>query len=103
MPLSKKLPVGNEYTDDLSRIQPQADEEAQKPNFAGTKPSPFPVNSGELAVSLVAAAQMLGVCKRTLERERDRGRLKCLRIGRHWKVRVAELHAYLRRCEAEEG
>lgn len=101
--MNKKVSAGNGNTNDLSRPQPKADEEAQKPDLAGIKPSPFPVKNGELAVSLVAAAQMLGVCKRTLERERDRGRLKCLRIGRHWKVRVAELHAYLRRCEAEEG
>lgn len=101
--MSKKVSAGIGNTNELSRPQPQADEEAQKSDPAGIKPLPFPVKNGELAVSLVAAARLLGVCKRTLERERDRGRLKCLRIGRHWKVRVAELHAYLRRCEAEEG
>ncbi len=52
-----------------------------------------------LVVSLERAAKMLGICKRTLERERDRGELRCLRIGRHWKVRMGEIHAYLRRLE----
>ena len=59
------------------------------------------VESNQLAVGLAEAARRLGICKRTLERERDRGRLKCLRIGRHWKVRVGELHAYLKRCEVD--
>lgn len=56
-----------------------------------------------LVVNLERAARMLGICKRTLERERDRGELRCLRIGRHWKVRVGELHAYLRRRESESA
>jgi excisionase family DNA binding protein len=59
------------------------------------------VNSPALVVSMARAATLLGTCKRTIERERDRGRLRCLRIGRVWKVRVGELHAYLRRMEAE--
>ncbi|MGD0090886.1 MAG: helix-turn-helix domain-containing protein [Planctomycetota bacterium] len=54
-----------------------------------------------LVVSLAKAAKMLGTCKRTLERERDRGQLRCLRIGRHWKVRVGALHDYIRRKELE--
>jgi excisionase family DNA binding protein len=52
-----------------------------------------------LAVGLEDAAKMLGICKTTVERLRDSGKLRCLRIGRHWKVRVAELHAFLRRQE----
>lgn len=62
-----------------------------------------PITSPALVVSLVTAAEMLDVCKRTLERERDRGNLRCLRIGGRWKVRVGELHAYLRRREIECG
>lgn len=84
-------------------MEKQTSSQEPQPTPENVRPALPPAGNGELAVSLVAAAQMLGVCKRTLERERDRGRLKCLRIGRHWKVRVAELHAYLRRCEAEEG
>jgi len=57
--------------------------------------------SQPLIVSLIEAAKMLGSCKRTIERERDRGRLKCLRLGRHWKVRITEIHAYLRRLETD--
>lgn len=59
------------------------------------------VQPTSLVVGLGKAAQLLGVCKRTLERERDRGELRCLLIGRHWKVRTGELHAYLRRREAD--
>jgi len=61
------------------------------------------VTPSTLVVSLDEAAKMLGICKRTIERERDRDRLRCLKIGRHWKVRVGELHAYLRRCEEKSN
>ncbi len=59
------------------------------------------VEPNKLAVSLEVAAQMIGTCKRTVERLRDRGELRCLRIGRHWKVRVVELQNYLRRSEID--
>jgi excisionase family DNA binding protein len=59
------------------------------------------VSASLLAVSLEQAAEMLSTSKRTIERERDRGKLKCLRLGRLWKVRVGELHAYLRKKEIE--
>lgn len=67
-----------------------------------TPVTPVEEPKGKLVVSIDEAAEMLGICKRTVERERDRGTLRCLRIGRHWKVRVAEVHAYLRRLEAEQ-
>jgi excisionase family DNA binding protein len=56
-----------------------------------------------LAVDLDTAAQLLGCCKRTVERLRDEGKLRCLRIGRHWKCRVAEIHAFLKRQEAADS
>jgi excisionase family DNA binding protein len=52
-----------------------------------------------LAVDLPEAAGMLSVCVKTLRREIYRGNLKALRIGRVWRIRVPELHAYLKRCE----
>ena len=52
-----------------------------------------------LAVDLPEAAGMLSVCVKTLRREICRGKLKALRIGRVWRIRVPELHAYLKRCE----
>ena len=60
-------------------------------------PSPPP----SIAVDLKTAARMLGVCKKTLERLRDSGELRCLRIGNRWRVRVDELHAFLRRQEVK--
>lgn len=52
-----------------------------------------------LAVDLPEAAGRLSVCVKTLRREICRGNLKALRIGRVWRIRVAELDAYLKRCE----
>jgi excisionase family DNA binding protein len=63
------------------------------PNIAA-----LPVNV--LAVDLDTAAQMLGVCTATIRREIDRGRLRAVKIGRVYRVRVAELHAYLKRQES---
>lgn len=58
-----------------------------------------PENSSALAVSLQEAADMLGVHTNTVRREIWRGNLAAVRIGRILRVRVAELHAYLRRNE----
>ena len=52
-----------------------------------------------LAVDLATAAGMLGICTATVRREIDRGKLRAVRIGRVYRVRVAELHAYLKRLE----
>lgn len=56
-----------------------------------------------LAVDLPEAAQMLGVCTATVRREIDRGKLRGLKIGRVYRVRIAELHAYLKRLEVQAG
>lgn len=52
-----------------------------------------------LAVDIYEAARMLGVHANTIRREIDRGRLRAVKIGRVWRVRVAELHSYLKRNE----
>ena len=52
-----------------------------------------------LAVNIAEAAKMIGVSEDTIRREIDRGKLKGVRIGRVWRIRVSELEAYLRRCE----
>jgi len=83
------------------RVQTQGEAITSQLKIAPVQPELNEVNPPTLVVSLEDAATMLGICKRTIERERDRGTLKCLRIGRHWKVRVGEIHAYLRRMESE--
>lgn len=53
-----------------------------------------------LAVDLDTAGEMLGgVSAATVKREIYRGHLHGLKVGRQWRVRVAELHAYLKRQE----
>ena len=44
-------------------------------------------------------ARMLGICTKTVRREIDRGELSVVRIGKAVRVRVAEVHAYLKRKE----
>lgn len=61
------------------------------------------LDKSRIAVSLDEAAEMLGVCKRTLERERDAGNLRCFRLGRVWRVRVTELDTYVRQLEQKAG
>jgi excisionase family DNA binding protein len=62
---------------------------------AGTiTPTPSP-----LAVDIATAAKMLGCGERYLKHEIDLGALRAFRIGRTWRVRVAELNAYMLRCE----
>lgn len=85
-----------------NRLLPQSD---------GTSPSAPAVEDNRLqralydtrmAVTMKEAAEILGVCKRMLEREVDRGHLRALRIGRTWRVRMAEIRAYLERMERKE-
>lgn len=52
-----------------------------------------------LAVSLQEAADLIGVHVNTVRREINRGNLAAVRIGRVLRVRVAEIHAYLKRNE----
>ncbi|HLX63351.1 MAG TPA: helix-turn-helix domain-containing protein [Planctomycetota bacterium] len=55
-----------------------------------------------MAVDIVEAARLLGVCDDTIRREVDRGELKASRVGRVWRIRVSELDAYLKRCETRQ-
>lgn len=59
----------------------------------------YGIQTGQLAVDVKQAAQMLGICTKTLRREIDRGELAALRIGKAVRIRVAEIHAYLKRKE----
>ena len=52
-----------------------------------------------LAVDIPQAARLLNLGVRTIRREIDRGHLRAVRIGRVWRIRTSELHAYLRRLE----
>ena len=56
-----------------------------------------------LAVDLNKAASLVGVSTTTIRREINRGNLLALRIGRVFRVRMAELHAYLARAENREN
>lgn len=60
----------------------------------------LPEKPGALAVSLQEAADLLGIHVNTVRREINRGNLAAVRIGRVMRVRVAELHAYLKRNES---
>lgn len=62
------------------------------------KPSE-PVHSEALAVDIPEAAAMLRVSTKTIRREIAGGRLRALRISRVWRIRFAELQAYLVRCQ----
>lgn len=52
-----------------------------------------------LAVSLAEAGAMLDVSAKTVKREILRGRLRAVKVGAQWRVRVAELEDYLKRGE----
>jgi excisionase family DNA binding protein len=54
---------------------------------------------GAVAVDLEQAGAMVGVSGKTIRREIERGNLRGLKIGRQWRVRMAELHAYVKRQE----
>ena len=56
----------------------------------------------KLAVDLREAGDMMSVCAKTVKREIKRGRLRGLRVGRVWRVRKAEIKAYLERQERAE-
>ena len=55
---------------------------------------------GSLAVDMKQAASMLGVSVKTIRREINRGKLRALQVGRVWRVRVAEIEAYMKRSES---
>ncbi len=51
------------------------------------------------AVDLREAGTMIGVCAMTVKREIERGKLRGMKIGRVWRVRIAEVDAYMERQE----
>ena len=57
-------------------------------------------SGGAVAVDLIEAARLLTVSTKTIRREINRGKLKALRIGRVWRVRIAEINSYAKRLEA---
>lgn len=56
----------------------------------------------QLCIGLDEAARVVGVSRKTMLREVRRGNLPAFRIGRNWRVRVAVLHAYIRRGEGQD-
>ena len=49
----------------------------------------------EIAISLREAARRLGLSVRTIERERDRGNIRCMKLGRLWRIRLSALREYM--------
>lgn len=66
----------------------------------GAEDRTAPRPQAALAVSLQDAADLIGVHVNTIRREINRGNLAAVRIGRVLRVRMTELNAYLKRCEA---
>ena len=56
---------------------------------------------GQLLVSMAEAARRLDCSKRTIERERDRGNIQCLRLGGRWKVSISELRRYVQSLDTK--
>jgi len=56
---------------------------------------------GRRAVDLKTAGEMMAVCGETVKREILRGKLRGLKIGRVWRVRVSEIEAYMERQERQ--
>lgn len=54
------------------------------------------------AFKIGEAALWLGCCKKTLERLRDGGKLRCLLIGSRWYVTPEELRAFIKRNERKK-
>jgi excisionase family DNA binding protein len=48
-------------------------------------------------VSLSRAAEILGVCVRTVRREIDGRRLAAFRVGRNLRIKMSELRRYMER------
>jgi excisionase family DNA binding protein len=75
------------------------------PALAARRPEPppavslKPIPADRQAMTLAEAAKVIGCCKRTLERERDSGEIRCFRVGNRWRVSVPEISAYIRRRE----
>lgn len=62
-----------------------------------------PVSSTAIAVDAATAAEMLGICTRTLFAEMDRDNIRGFRIGRAWRIRVEEINNYIARQEKKQA
>lgn len=72
----------------LPNLQPQSNPQTPPTRILETK-----------LYRLTEVAELLSVCKRTVERRRDIGDLPCLLVGGQWRVKGASLSAYIRRQE----
>src|SRR5437899_35138 len=57
-----------------------------------------PPEAGEELLSLMDAAQFLGISQRTVQRLLERGELKGTKVGRQWRFRSVDLTAYVSRA-----
>lgn len=62
-------------------------------------PAPTMAPVKPLAVDIATVALMLGMSVKTVRREIDRGNMHAFKIGRRWRVRIAEVEDFLRRQE----
>lgn len=72
-----------------------------QPQPAALAPAPILANRSPLAVDVFEAARLLSVNPATVRREISRGNLRAVRIGRVFRVRVAELQVYLQDLERQ--
>lgn len=102
--MSKKLSAGNGYTNDLSRTQPQADEEAPAKSDQEVAPaSTLPLSEVQvippcLLIDARAAAELLNIGESTLWKLHSQGRIpNPMRLGgRVVRWRREELEAWVR-------
>ena len=58
--------------------------------------------SGEALLSAEEVAEYLGVKKTTVYRWCKEDRIRCLRIGKHWRLRREDLKTFLEEAEERE-
>jgi excisionase family DNA binding protein len=59
--------------------------------------------TGEALLSAVEVAEYFGVKTTTVYRWCKEGRIPCLKIGKHWRVRREELVDFLKEAEESKG
>ncbi len=59
--------------------------------------------TGEALLSAEEVAEYFGVTTTTVYRWCQEGRIPCLKIGKHWRVRREELVAFVKEAEESRG
>ena len=80
----------------------EAGKAPEAPPLAAVQDKPAPavqLGRAVLAVDIIQAAKLIGVCDDTIRTLINRHQLRAARVGRVWRVRVSEIENFLRRCE----